>query len=120
MVETPLFSCYVFVNISLTKEKFKVLKIEGVVKFVSFSGNIDAIPQKEIDIIKLVVDSDAEVEISSEQFQPGEKVKVIMGQLKGLEGEVVKGKRKKVLFRITSVNQNLLVEISAQFLERLM
>ena len=119
LVETPLFSCYVFVNIVLYKQKYHVLDTEGVVKFVSFSGKIDAVQEKEIEIIKLLIDSNTPVEISAEHFKPGEKVQVIMGDLKGLEGEIVKEKRTKVLFRITSVNQNILVEIPPYFIEKM-
>jgi len=117
MIETPLFTCYVFVFINIIKERLKVLQTDNVVKFVSFSGEIDPIPQKEIDMIKLIIDSNTQVEISGENFKPGDKVKVVAGSLKGLEGEIIKGKHNRVLFRITSVNQNLLVKIPAQLLE---
>ena len=43
-----LLSSYVFVKV-VPKEFIKVYKTNGVVKFVSFEGQLVAIPQKQID-----------------------------------------------------------------------
>ena len=117
-VETPLFSSYVFVKIS---RKFydEVLKTHGVVKYITFEGKAATIPQQQIDNLKIVVDSNAEVETSWERYKKGEKVRVNGGALKGLEGELISdGGRKKVLVRIDSLEQNLTVEVPLGLIEK--
>lgn len=118
-VELPLFNNYVFVYINLVKEKLKVLKTENVIKFVSFSGEIDPIQDKEIETIKLLLGQESKLEVNSKEFKPGVKVKIAMGNLKGIEGEIVRGKKNKILIRMSSIKQNILVEISALYLEKI-
>ena len=118
IVETPLFHGYVFVHINLIKSKYKVLETPNVVKFVSFSGEIATVKDKEIEIIKLILGESLPVEATMEQFSLGDTVEVMFGSMKGLEGEIIRKKRKKVLFRISSIRHNLLVEIPYDFIQK--
>jgi len=116
-VETPLFPSYVFVNIDY-KFRFDVLQTSGVVKFVAFSGEVDTVPDKEIEFIKLICDSEYEIESSYENFEKGQMVTVTSGSLKGLIGEVMDIKSSsKLLIRIDSLKQNITLTINPGFLE---
>ena len=89
MVEKPLLSSYVFVKI--TKKRIPtVFRMEGIVKFVTFEGIPISIPQNQIDNLRLLIDSEAELEVSSEIFEKGDNVVVIAGSLTGLTGELIK------------------------------
>lgn len=119
LVEKPLLSSYVFVK---TKSKFfpQVYKTNGVVKFVSFEGQPVSIPQRQIDNLRLIINSDAEVEVSSEKFATGDNVEVINGSLIGLTGELIKiGSHNRVIVRIDKLDQNLILKIPKAFLRKL-
>lgn len=119
LVMKPLLSSYVFVKV-LQKEFPKVFKTNGVVKFVSFEGKPVPIPQKQIDNLRLLVNSDAEIEVTTEKFDPGDQVEVISGSMVGLTGELIKvGGKKRVIIRIDKLEQNILLTIPVTFLRKI-
>lgn len=119
LIEKPLISSYVFVKV-IPKEFPLVYKTTGVVKFVSFEGQPVPIPQNQIDNLRLLIDSNAEIEVTSEKFEKGDNVEVITGSLIGLKGELIKaGGRKKVIIRIDELRQNLMVTIPVTFLRKI-
>jgi transcriptional antiterminator RfaH len=119
LIEKPLLSSYVFVKTS--KHDFpKVYKTNGVVKFVTFEGQPASIPQNQIDNLRLIINSDADIEISSEKFAKGDNVKVVTGALEGLTGELIKvGGKKRVVVRIDRLDQNLILTIPVGFLRKI-
>jgi transcription antitermination factor NusG len=119
LVEKPLLSSYVFVKVIPTDFP-KVYRTIGVVKFISFEGKPVSIPQKQIDNLRLLIDSNAEIAVTSEKFEKGDNVEVITGSLTGLRGELVKVHgRKKVIIRIDKLEQNIVVTIPVTFLRKL-
>jgi len=119
LVEKPLLSSYIFVKTN-HKNFPKVYKTNGVVKFVSFEGLPVSIPQKQIDNLKLLINSDAEIEVTSEKFTQGDNVEVINGSLIGLTGELIKiGSRNRVVVRIDRLDQNLILKIPLAFLRKM-
>ena len=119
LVEKPLLSSYVFVRTN--NHNFpKVYKIPGVVKFVTFEGAPASIPQKQIDNLRLLINSDAEIEISSEKFAMGDNVEVVSGSLIGLTGELIKtGNGNRVVVRIDKLDKNLILKIPWTFLKKI-
>lgn len=119
LIEKPLLSSYVFVKV-VPVDFPKVYKTDGVVKFVSFEGKPVAIPQKQIDNLRLLIDSNADVEVTSEKFEKGDEVEVVTGSLKGLTGELIKtGRKKIVVIRIDKLEQNIVVTIPMSFLRKI-
>ena len=119
LVERPLLSSYVFVKV-IPKEFPLVYKTTGVVKFVSFEGHPVAIPQNQIDNLRLLVNSDAEIEVTGESLAKGDNVEVVSGSLIGLTGELVSiGGRKRVIIRIDKLEQNIVVKIPVAFLQKI-
>jgi transcriptional antiterminator RfaH len=118
LVEKPLLSSYIFVKTH--KKNFpKVYTTNGVVKFVSFEGQPVSIPQKQIDNLRLLVNSEAEIEVSSENFAKGDNVEVTSGSLIGLTGELIKiGNKNRVVVRIDRLDQNLILKIPKAFLKK--
>jgi transcription antitermination factor NusG len=118
LVEKPLLTSYVFVKTN--KKGFpRVFKISGVVKFISFEGQPVSIPQKQIDNLRLLINSDAEIEVTSEKFATGDNVEVINGSLIGLTGELIKiGSKNRVVVRIDRLDQNLILKIPKAFLRK--
>ena len=119
LVEKPLLSSYIFVK---TKSKHfpEVYKTQGIVKFVTFEGHPASIPQKQIDNLRLLINSDEEIEVSSEKFAQGDNVEVVSGSLVGLTGELIKiGSKNRVVVRIDRLDQNLILKIPQTFLKRI-
>jgi transcription antitermination factor NusG len=118
VIEKPLLASYIFVN-TIPKSFPLVFRTEGVVRFVSFEGKPVAIPQNQIDNLRLLVNSDAEIEVSSGTFARGDNVEVISGSLVGLTGELIEIKgRKRVVVRIDSLEKNIIVKIPLTFLKK--
>lgn len=119
LVEKPLLSSYVFVRV-IPKEFPLVYRINGVVKFVSFEGQPVAIPQNQIDNLMLLINSDAEIEVTGEKISRGDNVEVVSGALVGLTGELIKVKGKnRVVVRIDRLDQNIMVTIPVTFLRKI-
>jgi transcription antitermination factor NusG len=96
-----------------------VYRVNGVVRFISFEGHPVSIPQNQIDNLRLLINSDAEIEVSSERFAQGDQVEVISGSLVGLTGELIKiGTRNRFVVRIDKLDQNLILKIPKSFLKR--
>jgi len=119
LVEKPLLSSYIFVK-TRSKHFPEVYKTQGVVKFVTFEGHPASIPQKQIDNLRLLINSDEEIEVSSEKFAQGDNVEVVSGSLVGLTGELIRiGSKNRVIVRIDRLDQNLILKIPKTFLKRI-
>ena len=118
IVEKPLLSSYLFVKTN-PKNFPVVYKTNGVVKFVSFEGQPVSIPQKQIDILRLLINSSTDIEVSSENFAKGDNVEVVSGALAGLTGELIKiGTHNRFVVRIDRLDQNLILKIPRAFLKK--
>lgn len=119
LVEVPLLSSYIFVKV-VPLEYVKVYQVPGVVRFVTFEGQPAPIPENQIDNLRLLINSDAEIEVTSEKFDPGDNVEVIRGSLVGLTGELIQtGSHSRVVVRIDRLDQNLIVNIPMTFLRKM-
>jgi transcription antitermination factor NusG len=105
-VEVPLFSCYVFVNITKAPEmRVAVLHTPGILSFVGGNHLGSAIPDHEIDSIHSILEN--KVAFSCHPFlEIGQKVRVRGGALNGVEG---------ILTRINGCNR---LVISVQTIQR--
>jgi len=117
-VEEPFIRSYVFVYTN-EDELQNALNTPGVVSVIKFGGKPAVVQEDHIKIIKSLLSSSEEYEISTENFEQGEKVEVTRGSMKGFFGEMVHHLNKyKVLIRISSINQNLLIRINPSFLRK--
>lgn len=118
LIEKPLLSSYIFVKV-VPVDFPKVYKTTGVVKFVTFEGQPVSIPQNQIDNLRLLINSNAEIEVTSEKFEKGDNVEVINGSMVGLTGELIKtGGKKRVIIRIDKLDQNIILTIPVTFLRK--
>ncbi len=117
-VEEPFIRSYVFVYIE-EENLQKALNTPGVVTVIRFEGKPASVREEEIKLIETVLSSEESYELSAEHFDPGEKVEIARGSLKGFYGELVHHLNKyKVLIRINSINQNILVRLNPSFLKK--
>lgn len=71
------------------RDYFNVLNVPGVVRFISFSNGPATIPDYQIEILKRLLSKESDLEITTENFEPGDPVEVTAGNLLGLTGELI-------------------------------
>jgi transcription antitermination factor NusG len=117
-VDMPLLRSYIFVRVSQDNYA-KVLSADSVVRFITFENKAVPIPDKQIDTIRLLLNQGAELEVVSKRFEPGDKIVVQAGPFLGLQGELVQYRgKKKVLIRLGSMSESLLVTLPLELLIR--
>lgn len=117
-VEEPLLKSYLFVNIA-EQEQAEVLMTKGITRFLYFSGKPAVMPDKQIHELKLLMASPYELEVTGEDLQPGEKIIIRAGALKGMTGEVVSRRsQKQLILRLESIGYSIIVNVAASLIER--
>ncbi len=114
----PLISCYVFVRISMIT-KSKALANPYVINFISIGGEIESIPEHEIQLLRKITGEINQIElINPKDLEPGDKVEIIHGNLTGLKGNIVecKGKQNFVI-ELNHIGIHLKIEINPNHLK---
>ncbi len=118
MVELPLMNGYVFVNINIL-HKDKVMQTRGVVNFVRSEGKIAVIRDVEMTRLKQIVELGYDIESnrSANSYNEGDKIKIIAGPLKGIEGYIVYGDSgKNFEIVLESIHQSVRVKLPEEIL----
>nr|MBD3623077.1 UpxY family transcription antiterminator [Sunxiuqinia sp.] len=119
IVEEPLLRGYLFVRVSY-REYVEVLKVSGVMAFISFGNEPAKIPEKQINDLKLFLEKvNSAVHVTNENIAKGQKVRVVAGALAGIEGEIseVRGK-KRIVLRFDKLGCSIFADVSTQFIEK--
>ncbi|MFD0765452.1 UpxY family transcription antiterminator [Mucilaginibacter lutimaris] len=118
-VEEPLIKSYLFVRIAAS-EQGAVLMTRGIARFIYFSGKVAAMPDRQIDDLKLLMASSLELEVTEEDLQPGEKIQIKAGPLKGIIGEIIAYRsQKQLLLRLENLGCSIIVNVAASLINRL-
>ena len=112
-IDWPLFPGYCFARFD-PDNSLPVLKCSGVVGIVSFEGKPAAIPEYELESIRVLVGSEL-------QFDPcpliheGMMVEVMHGPLKGVVGRLMRKDqtRARLVLSVDLINQAVSVEVDA-------
>lgn len=117
-VELPLISCYLFVKIKKS-EYVPVLETENVVKFVRFSKNLISIPEQEINILKQIIGEGIPIVAERTNMSKGDLVKIIGGNLTGLQGVLVEEHgEKEMIIDLERMGYSLRMQIDAKLLSK--
>lgn len=115
----PLIYRYVFVNISKA-EYVRVLETQHVEGFVRFNKNLISIPDQEIEWLQRVTGEINEICLENRPFSPGEPVEVVMGNLTGLRGKLVRSLGKnELLIELDRIGFGLRIQIDPAHLRSL-
>jgi transcriptional antiterminator RfaH len=118
-VEEPLIKSYLFVRIA-EQNQADVLMTKGVSRFIYFSGKITAMPDRQIDGLKLLMSSSLDLIVTEENLQPGEKIEIKAGPLKGIIGEIISYKsQKQLLLRLENLGCSIIVNVALSLIKRL-
>ncbi|MDQ1141894.1 UpxY family transcription antiterminator [Pedobacter agri] len=117
IVEEPLIKCYLFVYIS-SKEYAEVLMTNGIARFIYFSGKIAAMPDQQIDHLKLLLATEEELAIFDYDIKPGEKVLIKAGPFKDIVAEMVSVHNKqRIILRLDNIGYAIEINTSMAFVE---
>ena len=111
-IDWPLFPGYCFARFD-PRERMPVLTCAGVVNIVSFEGEPAPIPQREIESIRLLVESDLAYD-PCPLIREGSMVEVVHGPLRGVVGRLVrKSERARLVLSVDLIGQAVSVEVDA-------
>ena len=120
-VERVLIPMMIFVNVN-SEEQQTVIRLPSVIRYLVLRGDHQPseIPDSQMQNFKFMLDnSDNQVDFSSNNLQPGEKIRVIKGSLAGLEGEMVHiDGKSKIAIRIEQLGCAV-VELNASSVEKI-
>lgn len=110
----PLIPNYLFVKI-VKDEYATVFKQEGVMGFLHNHGNLNAIPEQEIEILRRFNGEWEDLEVIEGKWEKGTPVKIVSGPLAGYEGRVVEEQGKhKVFITLDTIGHTVKVVIDRQ------
>jgi transcription antitermination factor NusG len=110
--EKPLINCYAFVHIS-NKEYKQILQTPYVYGFVKSGNKINPIPKDEMLIMQRVVGDQKAITFEPKEWNQGDSVEVIGGNLTGLKGILLRrnGKSEFVIELLTiGFQMHMLIE----------
>ena len=109
----PLFPSYCFARFDAAGT-LPILKLNGVVKIVSFDGRPAPIPDIELDSIRLLVGSELQYD-PCPLIREGMLVEVIHGPLKGVVGRLVRkdAPKARLVLSVDLIGQAVSVEVDA-------
>lgn len=117
IVEEPLIKSYLFVYIS-GKEYAEVLMTNGIARFIYFSGDIATIPEQQITDLKLLLATDADLQVLEYDIKPGERVLIKAGPFKGIMAELVSVQNKqRIILRLQNMGYAIEINTSFAFIE---
>lgn len=117
IIELPLISCYVFVKI-FQSEFLAVASTHDVVKFVRFSHELLAIPEREIKILKAITGQKIEIEAVALKPEIGDEIEICFGSLYGLKGKLVDHHNdKNVVIELEQMGFSMRMHVDPQFLK---
>ncbi len=116
IVNMPIFPGYVFVNIKIS-EKIRVLRANGVVRFIEFNGSPSPIPDAQIEDVRQLLKYPDRVETAS-YFNCGDPVEITAGPFSGIRGKIIHSRGKqRLLVGVEIIHQAISVEIDSAWLK---
>jgi transcription antitermination factor NusG len=119
-VELPLFGCYVFVKLCpMGEERLRVLRIDGVFKFVGGRGLGTPIAESQIEAVRTLIGQ--QIPWSAHPFlEIGQRVRVRGGALDGVEGILLaRNEDSTLVVSIDAIQRSLAVRIQGYDVEPL-
>lgn len=106
IVLEPLFKSYVFVQVE-EKEKWELLKINGIVNYVHWLGKPARIKDNEIDTVKKFLNEFDAVEVVEAASPLNSRVKIKHGALMNYQGILLEVSGNRASVRIESMGLQL-------------
>lgn len=101
-VTRPLFTSYIFVRL-MPKERNNVFQVPGVVRYLHWLGKPAIARDEEIETIQKWLNDDHYEDVQVKNIEPGDKVTLNSGALKGKTGIVQKVGKKEIRLTLESL-----------------
>ena len=112
-IDWPLFPGYCFARFDLD-DVLPILKCVGVVNIVSFDGKPAAIPESELDSIRILVGSELQYD-PCPMIHEGMMVEVTHGAMRGVIGRLMRkdALKARLVLSVNLIGQAVSVEVDA-------
>jgi transcription antitermination factor NusG len=111
-IDWPLFPGYCFARFD-PRNRLAILKCTGVVSIISFEGEPAPIPEREIDGIRRLIETDLAFD-PCPMIREGMMVEVVHGPLRGVIGRLVrKNDKARLVLSVDLIGQAVSVEVDA-------
>jgi transcription termination/antitermination protein NusG len=119
-IKQPVFAGYVFVRLAL-RDRLRALEIPGFVRLVGFGGLPVALPDDEMEAIRIGVAGHSLRAEPHPYLPSGTRVRVHGGPLAGLDGILMASKKggHRVVVSIHAIRRSMAVEVDAADVTRL-
>ncbi len=120
IAQDSVFPGYLFARLDLAVQDTRpVLDIPQVVRILGFlPGQPVAIPDSEIETIRIMVDSPLPLTVATGLIHPGDQVRVRRGPLRGSEGVVAfEGRKCRLVVVIAMLGQSVSVPMDLEDVE---
>ena len=119
ILDTPLFSGYVFARFAWPEYRVPVLRIAGVRSIVGFGNEAASLPDDQIESIRTLVNSPFPVR-PWPFLKAGTRVRVEHGPLRGAEGIVLERKDEWIMVvSVEMLQRSIAVELDRSVLKRM-
>ena len=112
----PLFTSYVFVNVNEI-DHLPVRQTDGILNFVYWLGKPAVIKNDEIEAIRNFISENQHIRLERIDVNVNDKVKIVDGPFKFLEGNVTEIRSKSVKVMLPSLGYALVAEIPKSRIE---
>jgi transcription antitermination factor NusG len=120
LVVRPMFPSYLFVQHHIEKRSYvEIMKTKGLVRILGDRWDrLEAIPGAEVDAIRQVVSSPLPV-MPHPYLQQGQRVRIVLGPLTGIEGILVRSRPERGLLVLTVnlLRRSVAVEVDCTAVE---
>jgi transcriptional antiterminator RfaH len=116
-IEKPLFSSYCFVYIEET-QRYDVLEVYGVSRFVYWLGKPAVVKDKEIEEIKRWLNDFSHEKIYTDTFQVNDKVVITSGTLINQEAIVLSQRGNQLVLHLESIGYRMCISMADVTVEK--
>ena len=112
-IQVPMFRGYVFIKANLENRLWlSVLQTPGVARIISSNGKPVPIPEKQIASVQTVLEKDTVVS-PYPYLNEGQRVRIVAGPLKGIEGILLrfKSNKQRLILSVDLLQQSICVEM---------
>ncbi|MCC5613248.1 UpxY family transcription antiterminator [Nostoc sp. CHAB 5834] len=117
IVEEPLFKSYCFVRLE-ESERSQLFGVPGFVCYLHWLKKPAVVRQKEIDVIKYMLDDFDHQSIQVHELMVADKVRVNSGVFMEHEGEVVSRQGKRLTLQLASLGICITVDTTKTIVEK--
>ncbi|MEW6380052.1 MAG: UpxY family transcription antiterminator [bacterium] len=113
-IRVPMFRGYLFIRANLENRLWlTVLQTPGVARIISSNGKPVPIPENQISSIQTILENDTVV-TPYPYLNIGEKVRIVAGPLKGVEGilQRFKSNKQRLILSVDLLQQSICVELN--------